>query len=46
MIPFDTIWTRIEAHTGEKFVQIRGGGFTYAVAGSNVIPGRTNQQIP
>jgi hypothetical protein len=46
MITFDTIWSRIEAHAGEKFVQIRGGEFTYAVAGGHVIPDRTNQQIP
>jgi hypothetical protein len=46
MISFDEIWLRIEAFAGEKFVQIRGGEFTYLFSGGHVIPDRTNQQIP
>ena len=46
MILFNTIWSRIEAHAGQRFVQIRGGKFTYVVASGHVIPDRTNQQIP
>jgi hypothetical protein len=46
MVSFDVIWLRIEACAGEKFVQIRGGEFTYMVAGGHVIPDRTKQQIP
>lgn len=42
----ETVWARIESHAGEKFRQIRGGEFTYAVVGGHVIPDRTNQQIP
>jgi len=39
MIPFDAIWSRIQARTGERFVQIRGGEFTYIFF-------RTNFQKP
>ena len=42
----DVLWSRIKAHEGEKFIQIRGGEFTYAVSGAAVIPDRTNQNIP
>lgn len=47
MIPkIETVWARIEAHAGEKFCQIRGGEFSYIVAGGHVVPDRTPQQIP
>lgn len=46
MAEFDTVWARIESHAGEKFVQIRGGEFTYEVLGGYVVPDRTNQQLP
>ena len=46
MIPFETIWQRIKEHEGEKFAQIRGGGFIYEVSTSAVIPDRTNQNLP
>jgi hypothetical protein len=46
MVSFDTIWSRIRAHEGETFRQIRGGEFTYVVTGSAIVPDRTNQSIP
>ncbi len=46
MIKFETIWNRIKAHEGETFTQIRGGEFTYEVAGNVIIPDRTNQNFP
>lgn len=46
MITFDAIWQRIKEHEGKKFMQIRGGEFTYEVAASAVIPDRTNQNLP
>lgn len=45
MVSFDTIWSRIRAHEGETFRQIRGGEFTYTVTGSAIVPDRTNQNI-
>lgn len=38
--------SRIEAHAGEEFQQIRGGRFTYAVHGASLRLSRTNQNIP
>lgn len=46
MTDIDEVWSRITAHTGEKFYQIRGGEFTYEVSGGHVHPDRTKQQIP
>jgi hypothetical protein len=46
MITFDQVWNRIETHAGEVFIQIRGGEFTYQIVSGQVIPDRTNQQIP
>jgi hypothetical protein len=46
MATFDTVWERIKLRAGERFVQIRGGEFTYEVIGGHVVPDRTNQQIP
>ena len=40
------VWSRIRAHAGEQFAQKRGGEFTYHVAGSSVIPDRTNRSLP
>jgi hypothetical protein len=42
----EAVWNRVEAHAGETFHQIRGGEFTYEVAGGHVLPDRVNQQIP
>ncbi len=46
MVTFDTIWARIDSHAGERFVQIRGGEFTYEVASGYVVPDRTNRRLP
>jgi len=46
MIGINDVWSRIIAHTGEKFYQIRGGEFTYEIYGGHVHPNRTKQQIP
>ena len=46
MIPFETIWERIEQHQGKKFCQIRGQEFTYEVISGAVVPSTTNQQLP
>lgn len=45
-VPFETIWHRIVSRAGETFVQIRGGEFTYEIAGGALVPDRTNQLIP
>ena len=45
-IGIDTLWTRLQAHEGETFTQIRGGTFTFAVTSSTVIPDRTNRTFP
>lgn len=45
-IDIDTLWSRLRAHEGETFTQIRGGTFTYAVTSSAVIPDRTNRTFP
>lgn len=42
----ESIWSRICAHAGEIFRQIRGGEFTYDVDGNFVNLHRTNQRIP
>jgi hypothetical protein len=42
----DSVWSRIRAHQGETFVQIRGGRFTYQVLGGSIVLDRTNRQIP
>lgn len=41
-----TVWSRIKAHEGETFRQIRGGEFTYDVDGNHVTLHRTNRKIP
>ena len=46
MPSIETVWIRITAHAGETFHQIKGGEFSYLVAGGHVVPDRTNQQIP
>ena len=46
MIPFETIWKRIEQHQCKKFYQIRGQEFTYEVISGAVVPNITNQQLP
>ena len=46
MVGIDTVWSRIQAHAGQKFHQIRGGTFTYLVISGHVRPDRTNHQIP
>jgi hypothetical protein len=42
----DSVWSRIRAHQGETFVQIRGGRFKYQVLGGSILLDRTNRQIP
>lgn len=42
----ETVWSRIEKHEGEKFRQIRGREFVYAVSGGGVVLSTTNQSIP
>jgi hypothetical protein len=44
-VGFERIWQRIEAHAGERFVQIRGGEFTYEVHSGCVWPDRTNRAL-
>ena len=46
MTTFKNIWDRIEKHSGKEFKQIRGGKFTYEIRGNQVVPDRTNQNIP
>jgi hypothetical protein len=46
MTNFNEIWSRIEAHAGETFYQMKGGEFTYKVEGGHVYVSRTDQRIP
>ena len=46
MISIDTVWSRIKAHEGEVFQQIRGKEYTYIIVGSALIPKGINQNIP
>jgi hypothetical protein len=46
LIGIDEVWSRIEAHAGETFCQIRGGKFTYVVEGGHIYISRTKQRIP
>lgn len=39
------IWTRIVAHQGEVFRQIRGKEFTYTVRGNILNPSTTSQNL-
>ena len=41
----DAVWARIKANEGQRFRQIRGQEFTYAVVGSSVVPSTTKQNI-
>jgi hypothetical protein len=43
---FDVVWSRIQAHQGEVFHQVRGGEFTYYLSGQAVRPDRTNRLLP
>lgn len=45
MPPFEVIWARIQRHQTEPFRQVRGGVFTYAVAGNVVMPDRTDRLL-
>ena len=42
MTNINEIWSRIEAHAGETFYQIKGGKFTYEVEGGHVYVSRTD----
>lgn len=44
-MPFETVWSRIVAHAGEEFFQIRGANFVYEISGNTVIPDRTNYPL-
>ena len=46
MADINEVWTRIVAHQGETFRQIRGKEFTYTVKGNVLRPSTTNQNIP
>ena len=46
MVPFSTVWRRIETHAGAVFSQIRGGEFRYTIKSGCVFLDRTNRQIP
>jgi len=46
MVAFATIWQRIKSLEGEKFRQIRGQEFSYAVEGAFLVPSTTNQNLP
>ncbi len=46
MAEFEEVWTRIQSHAGEVYVQIRGGEFTYVAHEGYVVPDRTNQNLP
>ena len=43
---FETVWSRIKAHEGERFRQIRGQEFTYRIKGAALVPSTTNQNLP
>ena len=45
-ITVDHLWTRLAAHEGDVFRQIRGGEFTYALADGSILPDRTDWAIP
>ena len=45
-ISADTLWTRLAAHQGETFTQIRGGEFTYSLTDTALVPDRTDWAIP
>lgn len=45
MVAFETVWSRIKAHAGGEFHQIRGAKFVYEVDGNTVIPDRTNYPL-
>lgn len=40
------VWSRLQAHQGEVFRQIRGGEFRYAVTETVLRPDRTDWNIP
>ncbi len=40
---FGEIWDRIERHTGQESLQVRGGTFRYNIAGSSLRSERTNR---
>ena len=46
LVAFEEVWTRIQSHAGEVFVQIRGGEFTYFAHEGYIVPDRTNHNLP
>lgn len=46
MWDLETVWASIVSLAGEAFRQIKGGEFTYAVAGNYLRLSRTNRSIP
>ncbi len=42
----DAVWSRIVAHEGETFRQIRGQEFQYTITGFILNPSTTNQNLP
>jgi hypothetical protein len=45
MVSFETAWRRIEAFAGQRFHTKTGLPFTYSVAGSSVVPDRTDYPL-
>ena len=43
---FDTIWSRIEKHSKEPFVDSKGNEFSYEFNGCHVTIPRENKRIP
>ena len=41
----EAVWSRIEAHAGETFRQIRGAEFSYDVRSGAIWPDRTNRAL-
>lgn len=43
---FGAVWSRVKAHEGEPFRQIRSQEFTYRIKGEALVPSTTNQNLP
>jgi hypothetical protein len=45
-VSIDVIWSRLRAHEGAIFRQVRGAEFRYAITDSALRPDRTDWNIP
>jgi hypothetical protein len=45
-VGINSVWVRIQNHSGEEFRMIRGGEFRYEVVEGHVVLDRTPQRIP